>query len=151
MICIECNHIVLFVFRIFNGPLDIMDYLVSSILIAVVSATSVGNYITKTFEDETNTGDFSHLVIDAQTGKLYLGAVNRLYLLTETLSKEKSIDTGPKLDSPKCPPFGDCICNIGTESDCEMYKRKNYDSISKALEIDYADATLISCVNLFHL
>ena len=57
-------------------------------------------YIEDTFSDGTNHGNFNHLVVDRNTGRLYIGAINRLYQLSETLVQEKAITTGPKDDSP---------------------------------------------------
>ena len=79
-------------------------------------------YIEKTFSDSTNHGNFNHLVVDQNTGRLYIGAINRLYQPSETLVQEKVIITGPKDDSPYCPPEGqDCICN---NDNCDDFIRR---------------------------
>ena len=104
-------------------------------------------YIEKTFSDSTSHGNFNHLVVDQNTGRLYIGAINQLYQLSETLVPEKVINTGPKDDSPYCPAEGqDCICN---HEYCDDFIRRPTNSISKALVIDYSAGKLIACTNLF--
>ena len=104
-------------------------------------------YIEDTFSDGTNHGNFNHLAVDRNTGRLYIGAINRLYQLSETLVQEKAITTGPKDDSPYCPPEGqDCVCNTDK---CDEYIRRPTNSINKALVIDYSAGKLIACTNLF--
>lgn len=46
----------------------------------------------------------SHLVLDAQTGVLYVGGVDHLYQLTPDLQVISQVRTGPHLDSPDCLP-----------------------------------------------
>ena len=123
-----------------------MELCVQSILVlAALGVASATDYITQTFTDPTNTGVFNHLVINKNTGKLYIGAVNRMYHLRDDITQIRSITTGPHMDNPNCPPEGDCVCS----SDCENYERTFLDSISKALTIDYGAGRLIYCTNLF--
>lgn len=114
-----------------------------------VAATSPQNiqYIEDTFSDGTNNGNFNHLAVDRNTGRVYIGAVNRLYQLSETLVQQKMLTTGPKDDSPFCPPEGsECECST---DNCEDFIRKPTNSINKALVIDYKGGKLIACTNLF--
>lgn len=46
----------------------------------------------------------SHLVLDAQTGVLYVGGVDHMYQLTPDLQVMSQVRTGPHLDSPDCLP-----------------------------------------------
>ncbi|XP_075882893.1 plexin-B3 isoform X3 [Nelusetta ayraudi] len=46
----------------------------------------------------------SHLVLDAQTGVLYVGGVDHLYQLNPDLQVMSQVKTGPDLDSPDCLP-----------------------------------------------
>lgn len=46
----------------------------------------------------------SHLVLDAQAERLYVGGVDHLYQLTSDLELMSHVMTGPHLDSPDCLP-----------------------------------------------
>ena len=109
-----------------------------------VSASS--SYILEEFSDFTHMGEFNNLVIHQSTGKIYIGAVNRLYLLSETLGLHEQENTGPQDDYINClPPFDNCHCT-GT-TDCE--KPVSTSAVNKALLIDYDSKELITCSNLF--
>lgn len=126
--------------------------LVTICLFPVTGATPTSpanniQYIEDTFSDGTNNGNFNHLAVDRHTGRIYIGAVNRLYQLSEKLKQEKMITTGPKEDSPNCPPEGsECMC---ATNNCEDFIRKPTNSINKALVIDERGGKLITCTNLF--
>ena len=123
-----------------------MEQCIQPLLVFVLLGVAIAaDDITRTFTDPTNTGVFNHLVISSNTGQIYIGAVNRMYQLTEDVEEVRSITTGPQYDNPKCPPKGDCVCS----SDCENYERSYLDSINKALTIDYGAWRLIYCTNLF--
>ena len=115
--------------------------------IDLLCTLTTASYVSKTFIDSTNNGNFNHFVVDKNTGKVYIGAVNRIYQLTEDLISEKSVTTGPANDNPNCPPTGECSCL--SEDDCTRFIRKPVDSINKALVIDYRYSRLITCSNLF--
>ena len=101
------------------------------------------DYLKETFND-TN-GRFQKLVMNRKNGKVYIGAVNRLYQLSENLVEEKQVVTGPKEDNPNCPPTDECTCY----NNCEDLVRRPTDSYNKALVIDYQGKRLIACSNLF--
>ncbi|XP_055342712.1 plexin-A2-like [Paramacrobiotus metropolitanus] len=63
---------------------------------------------TFTIDDAGSTGKFAHLHVHRSTGKVYVGAVNRLFQLDPDLALEESVVTGPVNESPSCPVNGDC-------------------------------------------
>lgn len=113
---------------------------------ATATPSSV-NYVSKTFTDESNIGDINHLVISEQ-GKVYIGAVNKLYQLSENLTQEKSVITGPKDDAPNCRPNQPCECSWGDVSKCEDFMKKSTNSVCKSLVFDYDNDRLIVCYNI---
>ena len=103
------------------------------------------NKIVKTFNDEFAWHDneipqFNHLVVDKNTGRVYIGAVNKLYQLSPNLQLNVAAVTGPKDDSPLCSVFPDCPPTT---------EKKLTNNVNKALLIDYAESRLISCGSLF--
>jgi len=89
-------------------------------------------------------GVFEHLVIDVRTGRLYVGATNRLYQLDgERLAVEAAVTTGPRPDNPLCPP--------PPSADCHDAARQPTDAVTKALALDPHDDRLIVCTNLFQV
>ncbi|XP_064633300.1 plexin-A4-like isoform X2 [Lineus longissimus] len=101
------------------------------------------NYISNRFR---STHVFNHSIIDRVTGKVYIGAVNRLYQLSESLVEESEYLTGPKNDNPNCPPQGVCTCVPG--DNCDQYRKVPTDSVNKGLAIDYVSNILVVCTNL---
>jgi plexin A len=83
----------------------------------------------------------NHLVVDKNTGRVYVGAVNRLYQFSPDLDLVMEEETGPKKDSPECSMI-----------DCPREAvRKLLDNVNKALVIDYTTTRLISCGSLFQV
>ena len=80
----------------------------------------------------------NHLVVDKNTGRVYVGAVNRLYQLSPDLSLVVKEVTGPKGDSTACSMI-DCPRETPT---------RLVDNVNKALVIDYTTTRLISCGSL---
>lgn len=81
----------------------------------------------------------NHLVVDKNTGRVYVGAVNRLYQLSPDLLLVVKEVTGPKGDSTACSML-----------DCPREAQKRpVDNVNKALVIDYTTTRLISCGSLF--
>lgn len=94
--------------------------------------------IVKTFNDST-IEKFNHLAVDRNTGRVYIGAVNRLYQLSPDLELIISEVTGPRNDSVECSIL-----------DCPPDKKKKpTDNYNKALVIDYTTTRLITCGSLF--
>ena len=103
--------------------------------------------IVNSFTATLHDGKLQHLVVDSVSGKVYVGAINRLYQLTETLQLEVAVITGPHNDNPFCPPpVSECHC-VG--SNCKDFEKSPIDSFNKALLIDSRSERLISCSNLF--
>ena len=116
-----------------------------SIISAQKQKNVQNNKIVKTFNDEFAWHDneipqFNHLVVDKNTGRVYIGAVNKLYQLSPNLQLNVAAVTGPKDDSPLCSVFPDCPPTT---------EKKLTNNVNKALLIDYAESRLISCGSLF--
>lgn len=93
--------------------------------------------IVRTFSDP-KVQAFNHLVIEKHTGRVYIGAVNRLYQLSPDLDLVISEETGPKMDSDDCSVIE---CTTATN-------KKLTDNVNKALVIDYTTTRLIACGSL---
>ncbi|XP_075218268.1 plexin A isoform X1 [Lycorma delicatula] len=94
--------------------------------------------IVKTFGDDS-TERFNHLVVDKNTGRVYIGAVNRLYQLSPDLERVMVEVTGPRDDAPECSVI-DCPSSA---------VKKPTDNVNKALVIDYSTTRLISCGSVY--
>ncbi|KAJ8257768.1 hypothetical protein GJAV_G00189480 [Gymnothorax javanicus] len=80
----------------------------------------------------------SHLLLDPQSGHIYVGAVNALYHLSPDLQLVSSGKTGPKLDSPECLPPID-------PQECTQAKVTNNTNKILLLEESSEDRRLIVC------
>ncbi|KAB5567206.1 hypothetical protein PHYPO_G00230120 [Pangasianodon hypophthalmus] len=79
----------------------------------------------------------THLTVHRKTGEVFLGAVNRIYKLSENLTELRSHQTGPIEDNAKCyPPPSVRAC---------AHKLELSDNINKLLLIDYASNRLVAC------
>jgi plexin A len=103
--------------------------------VSVVSAASVP----ETFSVPNGGDRFQHLVVDKETGLVYVGGVNRLYQLSLDLDLQVTVETGPREDSPECPAVG---CS-------DSVVKRLTDNVNKALVIDYKNTSLITCGTLF--
>ncbi|CAH2275493.1 plexin-A4 isoform X1 [Pelobates cultripes] len=115
------------------------------VLLTIVSAISRQNPQVKrnftTFHAEQADWSFNHMVVDARSGSIYLGAINRIYKLSEDLKVLVSHQTGPDEDNPKCyPPRIVQPCN-------EPLAVTN--NVNKMLLIDYKENRLIACGSLY--
>ena len=115
------------------------------LLFAAATAEATDSNIVKEFSDEfawmdNDIPQFNNLVIDKNTGRVYIGAVNKLYQLNDDLDLTVSAITGPKEDSPFCSVLPDCPSNL---------EKKLTNNINKALVIDYAESRIIECGSLF--
>ena len=113
--------------------------------LGVLDCAASGQMIVKEFSDEFAWNDneipqFNNLLIDKVTGRVYLGAVNKLYQLSPDLELTVSAVTGPLEDSPMCSVVADCP---------KTMEKKLTNNVNKALVIDYAESRLIECGSLF--
>ncbi len=82
----------------------------------------------------------NHMTVDDTNGVVFIGAINRLYQLSMDLEKIAEVETGPRLDSPKCSVTGDCPVEVLPELT---------DNVNKLLLIDRSRRQLIVCGSLF--
>ena len=72
---------------------------------------------TVTFRPSAST-NLRHLSVDAQSGTVYVGAVNHIYQLNSNLSLVVDVRTGPEEDNKDCANFdrttGQLDCNLPT-------------------------------------
>lgn len=123
--------------------------IVCAFISVLPTSSATSTYVEYTYTDPTNTGAINHLVTDDVSNKVYIGAVNRLYQLNERLEVEKTVTTGPQMDSPNCPPTGVCECADRSGTDCDKYQKQMTDCYNKALVVDHANNKLVTCSNLF--
>lgn len=107
--------------------------------IFVVVATADVNFITQTFPNPNVSESFRHMTKDVSTGFIYVAGVNRIFKLSQNLTVNQTVKTGPKEDDPNCLPHEIDLCKTKTPRP----------SISKALLIDEKDQKLIACTTLF--
>ena len=103
--------------------------------------------IVREFSDEFSWMDndipqFNSLAIDKNTGRVYVGAVNKLYQLSPDLDLTISAITGPKEDSPLCSVLPECPSSV---------EKKLTNNVNKALVIDYAESRIIECGSLYQV
>ena len=104
-------------------------------------------YIEDTHEVDRSKGEFSHLVIEKGTKRIFVGAMNALYEFDRNLNKVQEIETGPKKDNPLCNPR---ILGSSNKCDCDDCTEKLMENYNKGLVIDYDHDHLISCSSLYH-
>ena len=108
-------------------------------LLTLLPASSA-NFIVHEFSDEFATERFNHMVVDENKGRVYVGAVNRLYQLSPDLDLMIAVKTGPEDDDPECSPAKECPASV---------VKRPTDNVNKALVIDRSHGTLIVCGSLF--
>uniref|UniRef100_A0A4D5RUF8 Putative plexins functional semaphorin receptor n=1 Tax=Ixodes scapularis TaxID=6945 RepID=A0A4D5RUF8_IXOSC len=80
----------------------------------------------------------SRMVVDKDTGKVYVGGANRIYQLTPNLETESLAFMGPYRDSSHCSPTSGCLPG----------QEKMRDYHTKAMAIDYSTKSLVVCGNV---
>ncbi|XP_060788388.1 plexin A3 [Neoarius graeffei] len=79
----------------------------------------------------------THLTVHRKTGEVFVGAINRIYKLSDNLTELRSHQTGPIEDNGKCyPPPSVRAC---------AHKLELSDNINKLLLIDYTSNRLVAC------
>ncbi|KAK4872260.1 hypothetical protein RN001_016384 [Aquatica leii] len=106
-------------------------------ILLTVAVAAASSDIVRSFTDPA-VERFNHLVVDKNTGRVYIGAVNRLYQLSPELELVIAEVTGPKYDSDECSVL-ECTTSVN---------KKLTDNVNKALVIDYTTTRLISCGSL---
>jgi plexin A len=84
----------------------------------------------------SNIKKLTHLAVDPMTGRVYVGAVNRIIQLDSSLNLEACIVTGPKEDSVFCHASG---------CDSSAIERTVTDNVNKILVIEPEGRTIIAC------
>uniref|UniRef100_W4VRI5 Putative plexins functional semaphorin receptor n=1 Tax=Corethrella appendiculata TaxID=1370023 RepID=W4VRI5_9DIPT len=108
----------------------------SSLTSLINSKKISNNTITHNITFDTK---LNHLVVDKNSGWVFIGAVNNLYQLSPDLEIVASDKTGPKMDSHHCSIM-ECPPN---------HVRVLTNNTNKVLLIDYASSRLIVCGSLF--
>ncbi|KAG8541662.1 hypothetical protein GDO81_028505, partial [Engystomops pustulosus] len=79
----------------------------------------------------------THLAVHKHTGDVYIGAVNRIYKLSENLTELRSHLTGPIEDNSRCyPPPSVRHCT---------HKLSPSDNVNRLLLIDYTGNRVVAC------
>lgn len=84
--------------------------------------------------------DLAHLVVDNDTGLVYVGGVNRIYQLDSNLNLLAEAVTGPRNDSINClpPPGDDCLSG-----------RTVTHNYNKVLLLDRSQRFLVTCGSIY--
>ena len=106
---------------------------------AVLGRDSGGGAIMAQFVTINESFVLKHLAIDPFSGRVYAGAVNRLYELDGNLRLEATVPTGPKMDNPNCHASG---CREDKDNSETMSWTNN---VNKVLLVDPSSRALISC------
>ncbi|XP_037069862.1 plexin-A2-like [Pollicipes pollicipes] len=109
-------------------------------LLTLLPSAGRASFIAEEFSDQFATERFNHMVVDDNTGRVYVGAVNRLYQLSPDLELKISVKTGPEDDDPECSPANECPAYV---------VKRLTNNVNKALVIDKTHGTLIACGSLF--
>lgn len=80
--------------------------------------------------------NISHVVVERNTGRVYVGGVNWLYQLNASLFVEASAQTGPVQDSRSCS---------AAEAECQAGDALMMSNFNKVLLIDHSANRLIAC------
>lgn len=114
--------------------LNVMVTMTVVVVVATVAATTPG--IQTTYVG----ADLSHMVVDSDTGVMYVGGVNRIYQLDADLRLLAEAVTGPRNDSINCLPRPGDDCLTG---------RVRTDNYNKILLLDKAQRMLITCGSVY--
>ncbi|XP_053321485.1 plexin-B2 [Spea bombifrons] len=92
------------------------------------------------FNSFSSDNELNHLTVNKNTGTVYVGAINRLYQLSEALQLQINDTTGPRLDKITCTPPIDAI-------QCpNAILTPNY---NKLLLLDVPNERIVVCGSIF--
>ena len=97
-----------------------------AILLGLLTTVICENEPIVSFTASSVIGNLEQVVVDTESGKVYIGGPNNLYQLSKNLAFEFRAETGPKLDHPDCKP--------GTS--CPQYTKKMLPNHSRILVIN---------------
>jgi len=112
-------------------------FLVTSAFSGHLPSSSLTLPITASYTTLNKSINFTHMIVDSITGRIYLGATNWLYQFNLDLELEVEVKTGPVLDNPNCSP-SDC-------SAVSLSQIKPTKNVNKLLVIDSDSRMLIVC------
>uniref|UniRef100_A0A6B0VFM3 Putative plexins functional semaphorin receptor n=1 Tax=Ixodes ricinus TaxID=34613 RepID=A0A6B0VFM3_IXORI len=113
-------------------PLFLLAVLMGS---RVAARNGVDLFVSSTLKTWANV---SRMVVDKNTGKVYVGGTNRIYQWTPNLLPENEAFMGPYTDSSHCSPTSGCLPG----------QEKLRDYHAKAMAIDYSTNSLVVCGNV---
>jgi len=96
-------------------------------------------HIQQDFASPERTNNF---VVDAESGRVYLAAVNSLFQLNATLAREVEMRTGPVRDNPLChaPQLPQATCE---------HEKTLTDNHNKLLVLDREQRVLVACGSVY--
>jgi hypothetical protein len=109
-------------------------------MLEIVVISALDTFIENSYEIDLNfNGLFENAVINTESHRIFVGAVNSLYEFDSNLKALTILKTGPKPDDTLCP-IQKPTCDLG---------KVLTDNHSKAVLIDYDNGYLIYCTSLF--
>ncbi|XP_043933071.1 plexin-A2 [Protopterus annectens] len=115
--------------------------LVTFLMYLIVNENYAVGSVFSTFRAEQPDWTFNHLTVHQRSGALYVGAVNRIYMLSANLTLLVSHKTGPEEDNKSCyPPLIVQPC-------AEPLTLTN--NVNKLLLIDYTENRLLACGSVY--
>ncbi|XP_076325026.1 plexin-B-like isoform X2 [Tachypleus tridentatus] len=78
--------------------------------------------------------NFTHMVVDSRSGRVYVGATNWLYQFNSSLDMEVEVEIGPVQDSVQCSP-----------TDCSNLRKVATTNFNKVLVVDDEAGMLLVC------
>ncbi|CAB1346303.1 unnamed protein product [Coregonus sp. 'balchen'] len=125
------------------GPLTPAAFLLNEMVwqwvLAAILATQSLSLLGSAHNEFTSDTLINNVVQDPTTGRLYVGTVNAIYQLNQSLYTEARTKTGPRLDNRQCTPPVTGSCQEAVETD----------NHNKLLLIHPSKDTLIVCGSLY--
>ncbi|XP_078728582.1 plexin-D1 [Lampetra fluviatilis] len=107
---------------------------VVAIVQQLLTRSAHGFHVHGKFQFGEKTNNFA---VDGVFRKVYVGTVNNIYQLSDTLRREDSVSTGPINDS--------MLCHAPTVSPTCVHERTSTDNYNKLLVVDSEQQILLSC------